>query len=155
MSFEAEVEIIGEGGVPLADWWRVGTGACHSGGLQVLSPPGTGTCDVSGLGAGTVGIEYPTPPAANYERVRLLGVFDATPVALVAGTEYEFFRLRINHTKSVGAGSCVGCSAPVMLILKSMRLMQGACTDPALANAVSRAAQVESHIADVIVTEPG
>src|SRR5262245_53347036 len=113
MSFEAEVEIIGQGGVPLADWWRVGTGACHSGGLQVVSPTGTGTCDISGLGGSSLGVEYPTPPSANYERVRVFGVVDGTPVALVAGTEYEFFRLRINHTKSVGAGSCAGCNAPV------------------------------------------
>jgi flagellar hook capping protein FlgD len=151
LGFEAVVEIIGAGGFPLADWWRFDTPGCRSAGLQVTSAPGTGTCAVENLSAGAIARDYPSPPAANRERLRVVGLAGG-PVALTPGTDYELFRLRINHQKTVGAGSCAGCAAPVEIILKSIRLEQGTCADPLLGTSTTEG--VASHIADLIVTEP-
>ena len=141
MSFEAEFLVIGEEGLPLADWWRLQAGGCRSG-LQIASATGAGTCPAVGLNGLSAQVVYPYPKGVNYEGIRVVGAFDGASVPLDPGTDYELFRLRINHTRTVGAGACAGCSAPVAVILRSVRFAQGSCSDAGV-------------IPDLIVTEPG
>ncbi len=64
------------------------------------------------------------PASSNLVRVKLVvAVPQAQRQDLVAGTEYFAFNLAVNHTKTVGTGSCAGCETPVCIVLNSIKVV--------------------------------
>jgi hypothetical protein len=60
------------------------------------------------------------------DRIRLrmaAAVSPADTFALLKGQEYFAFRLRINHAKTVGTGSCAGCTVPMCIGFSGMRIV--------------------------------
>jgi hypothetical protein len=58
---------------------------------------------------------------ANRERLSMFCAFTlGIPERLDASVEYVSFVLTINNAKTVGAGSCSGCAAPVCIMLTSI-----------------------------------
>jgi hypothetical protein len=87
---------------------------------------------------------------ANYtvsgNRARVIGVGAVASEGaqvLAAATEYYGFRLAVNNTKTVGAGSCAGCNVPVALVLNSLKavgLAAGSAEDnsaPVISNCIT------------------
>ena len=139
--FEAEIEIVGDEFEDLASWWRLdpGTG-CRSTSLSTdlvtLTPL---SCEQAGAGMGWVGGARMYGPIAgklpNRGRIRILGAVAPPNFTLVAGTEYTLFNLRVNHSRTVGTGSCSGCGDNVAFLFRWLRITQsatpgGGCDSP-------------------------
>jgi len=126
--FEEVIEVSGDVGGVLPQWWRVEplTG-CRAGAA-------TATGSNLGFGCSEVGattpcqiFEYPAPGGLPHkERIRIEGTASGS---LVAGEEYSLFGLQIGHGKTTSPGSCAGCSRPVALVLQSLRLRQQVSPD--------------------------
>jgi hypothetical protein len=88
---------------------------------------------VGGLGAYCT-VAFPCltpPPGAN---VAVIKVINAVPMSaaavLTAGVEYYDFTLVISNTKTVGAGSCAGCTTPVCIVLNSINVVDAGNLHP-------------------------
>ncbi len=60
------------------------------------------------------------PTTNNRARIKAAGAV-ADPVQIEAGIEYYGVRLAMLNTKTVGTGSCAGCTEPVCLVLNSIK----------------------------------
>lgn len=119
----------------LPAWWDyVNAGSCRSTSLSVssdfLDAPQSACVDAwMGLAQGGVSAyqtAWTQPPVPNgYPNTSRLKVAFAVPSdrpsPLSAGIEYYAFRIALNHAKTVGAGSCAGCSTPVCLTLTEIK----------------------------------
>jgi hypothetical protein len=125
---------------PLPAWWGFkNAGTCRTGSLGVIgAPPGADVvCQdwSGGLAQGTsvaayqIGISGPNT-------ARILEV-TAVPAGsgqdLAGATEYFAIQTTINNAKTVGTGSCAGCSSPVCIICNSIK-----CATPPVAGQPSR-----------------
>lgn len=134
--FEAELEVVGDVGVALPDWWRFDPPAgCRRTGALTVSGDFTGGpigCPDPGGGtsASCVTVVYPTAGGViHQQRIRVRG--SVSNVALTAGDEYSLLKFTVNNSKTTGSGSCGGCGQPVAVVLQSLQLRQSA--DPDLA----------------------
>jgi len=74
----------------------------------------------AGIGSYTVGTLGP-----NTARIVLVTAVATSSLAdLVAGQEYFTFNVTINNQKTVGTGSCSGCTTPACVALNSIQVMQ-------------------------------
>ncbi|MBI1796070.1 MAG: hypothetical protein HYR74_03350 [Candidatus Eisenbacteria bacterium] len=111
----------------LPDWWAFhNTGTCRQNAAAMtanfVSLPNV-VCQDPWNGQAASGIgSYTTPSPdvifgantarfAMAEAVANVNAFPVTP-----GTEYLLFDVVINHTKTVGTGSCAGCTTPACLL---------------------------------------
>jgi hypothetical protein len=70
-------------------------------------------------------VDHPTD--LNVARVKVIGaVAPQAAQDLVAGVEYFVFNLVIDHARTVGSGSCAGCSVPVCIVLNSINVVDQA-----------------------------
>ena len=120
-------------GTVLPAWWQLrGTGQCRGVGTPALSVNfvangADAVCidEFGGGGAGGIGA-YTVGYGGALNRARLtMAIATAAPAPLDADVEYFAFNMIITNTKSVGTGSCAGCSIPVCIVLNSIKLTQG------------------------------
>lgn len=119
----------------LPEWWAFRTaGSCRMTSLNAsFTEPLTAMNCWSwdgGQGAGAImsyNIGYRGWSTASVRIVQ------AVPLELAAilepGQEYFAFSLLINNAKTVGSGSCTGCSVPACLVFNSIKLTTGSAPD--------------------------
>ena len=118
----------------LPDWWQFkNTGTCRLAALSAaFANPGSLACPdwsaglmIGGLGAYcTASVGCPTSPSANAAIIKLINAVapnDATP--LLGGQTYYDFTINISNIKTVGDGSCNGCTVPVCIVLNSINVV--------------------------------
>lgn len=119
----------------LPDWWRLEPGGCRSPlGEKTLdaaaSFPGRSACVDMWAGANPSAIAelagyVPGQPggAANQARIKVTAsVLPGQPRTLSTTGMYYAARLILRNTRTVGNGSCPGCSEPACLVLNSVRI---------------------------------
>jgi hypothetical protein len=125
------IEIMVDGataGTALPDWWKIsGTGLCRNGALtvnNVISATAANCADwasgasLGALAAYQIGNYGPTSFRAK------IGYAVGTPVDLPAG-EYFGANMIFSNTKTVGTGSCAGCSTAACIMLSSVNVVSG------------------------------
>ena len=131
--------IVGDGVSAIPPWWEVnGVGACRSGALGANSQAngnnticndwagGQGLGGLAAYNAAGVAPDGSVNPAnASAHRRAIIGIAVAIPVDLVATEEYFAFNAAITNVKSVGTGSCAGCTTPVCVVLNSINVVPG------------------------------
>jgi hypothetical protein len=118
---------IATAGATLPAWWEFkNTGACRQAALAIsfLAPATAVQCVEWTDGQAVGGIaSYTTPYLPNSARIRAAA---AVPPLLIeylfAGVEYFAFNLVITNQKTVGAGSCSGCSLGACIDLKQLNI---------------------------------
>jgi len=124
----------------LPDWWKHGTGQCR--GTTALSTNFDGstapTCTDVYFGQASGGFNYDVgfgSPARARFRIACAVPIDNI-VEVDPGTEYFAFKGLVQHTKSVGTGSCAGCSNPACIVLNEIQLFQppAQADDPIITN---------------------
>ena len=96
--------------------WGLGGTSGGIGSYTTGTPPSMGTID-------------PSLSAQHRRCVIALAVPPTALQDLVAGTEYFACNLLVNNLKSVGTGSCAGCTEPICIVFNSCNV-----TTPVLAN---------------------
>ncbi len=117
----------------MPDWWQLfNPGSCRQTALTVSAdfrffPDGPCVDPWGGLALGGIAgyqtmTTIPADPlyAPNYTRLKVaFALVDAAPLS--ADTEYYAFAVRIDGTRTVGAGACGGCDVPVCLGLSEIK----------------------------------
>jgi hypothetical protein len=118
-AFEVRVQLMPAGGNPalISSWWDLG--GCRSGALLGGVVPSSGACTDPYGGAGAGGTGYST-----LNQQLLLVTAGPTGVALDPNTEYYGGRFVIQNPKTLGSGSCGGCTQPLGLYVRSPILHQ-------------------------------
>lgn len=111
----------------LPSWWRYNNGGCR--GAAAISVDfdfhlGPFTCSDPwqgmAFGGMTVDAGYEGPDRA---RIRTVGTYsDVTPRPISGNVEYEFFRITLLGNKTVGTGSCAGCSEGACIVFNEIQL---------------------------------
>jgi hypothetical protein len=125
----------------LPAWWDLNSfGACRPTSLSAnaIQDPTDAVCvDWAAGQAGGVAIAaycmggcFPGSFQPNVAVIKLVEAVAPTSVQdLSAGVEYFSFNLIVNNVKTVGTGSCAGCSVPVCIVLNSINVVAGPFTD--------------------------
>ena len=110
----------------LPAWWQFFTaGSCRTASLTVNVAFAGSVCSDYWLGGGGGGIAaYKNVNyGANTARIIVAWAVPASSISDLAGsTEYFAMNFAINNAKTVGLGSCAGCSTPVCLVLSSIKI---------------------------------
>jgi hypothetical protein len=126
----------------LPAWWAFkNVGTCRQASLgmgSALSANAANCADWSN-GAPAGGLAAYNIGSAGPNTARIIGgIAEALPLSqLVAGQEYFGFNISINNAKTVGTGSCAGCSVPACIILNSIL-----CATPPVVGQPSRDTKV-------------
>jgi hypothetical protein len=125
----------------LPAWWQFATGNCRVSSMsspQVIDPAAT-LCQDWAAGLASPAFFYCSPTAAcgdpsqppNTARI-FLGAFVPLeqPQVLAADQLYFVVSQRLNHAKTVGAGSCAGCETPVCMVFTSAVLRRFSAPNP-------------------------
>ena len=114
----------------LPDWWRLDPGGCREGVILDAAAdfPGRTACLDMWQGAATPAIAQvagykPTEPrgADSQARIKVTGSVLPQYAVSVDGTSmYYAARIILKYDKTVGAGSCAGCSEAACLVLNSI-----------------------------------
>jgi len=123
-------------GASLPAWWQFANGTCRQSALSMvfLVPASDVACVdwASGQSQGGIGayctvtsLSCGSPPAgANVAFIKAVhAVRSELATDLTGGIEYYDFTLNISNAKTVGAGSCAGCSTPVCIVLNGIRVV--------------------------------
>lgn len=131
----------------LPAWWKFhSASACRNSALSVSfvfgDDPNESCVDPwAGLGSGGIGAySMPAEPDAdpNTARLKLVAAVPSTnPQQLTAGTEYYCFKVVISSAKTVGSGSCNGCSVPMCILLSRISAVQNNFTQEDLTQAAT------------------
>lgn len=111
----------------VSPWWDFSATGCRANRLSWSSfVVGPYTCadPWAGLAVGGLAVTngYNAP---NIVRVHIVQAVPSTsPITVDDVTEYYAFKLIIGYAKTVGAGSCNGCSDAACFFLESLRLVQ-------------------------------
>jgi len=95
------------------DWWQLGTGGCRLGALTLApTSPGAG-CTPLWNPAG-ISTQLKGPAQGNLVNgfnftVSVFVSDSARAPDIVAGEEYQLFRLVLDHSRTAGSGACGGC----------------------------------------------
>jgi hypothetical protein len=125
MGAEDVVIDLASAGSTLPPWWQfMNAGTCRQTALAVnmmLSATAVHCMDWShgnaSLLAGSYSIGEHGP---NTVRLELLITEALAAAANLSGGEYLSFNLTISHAKTVGTGSCTGCTEPACIVLNSV-----------------------------------
>jgi len=128
----------------LPDWWKHGSGQCR--GTTALSTnfdftANSNCIDVyAGQAAGgfAYDVGFGTPNRARF-RIQCAVPFD-NRLPVDPGTEYYAFKANLQRAKTVGTGSCAGCTNPACIVLNEIQLFQPpeAAFDPSITAPLSR-----------------
>jgi hypothetical protein len=80
---------------------------------------------IGGLGAYcTASVGCPAPAAANGAIIKLINAVAPNNATLLSGGQpYYDFTINISNIKTVGDGSCNGCTVPVCIVLNSINVV--------------------------------
>lgn len=125
------IEIMVDGasaGTALPDWWKyVAVGSCRQAALtvnNVISGSAVNCLDwASGTSLGALAAYQIGNYGPTSFRVKI-GYAVGTAVDLEAG-EYFGANMTYTNVKTVGTGSCAGCSTPVCIMLSSVNVVSG------------------------------
>lgn len=149
IGIEAKVDIsTADDSLPV--WWRVsGPNICRnalSATFGFIADPNT-SCFDPWSGAGTGGLagyhtywttpQVPEGNPSTAQAVIVAAVPGTSPIQLTAGTEYYGFKFTVSLTKTVGSGSCDGCSTPVCLTLSQIKAVGSDNTEQLLTDAIT------------------
>jgi hypothetical protein len=127
VGLSALVEVATDGSA-LPSWWRLATGECREGSLNVSTAYGAaGLCTNPFAGAGTIGAgaQWQSEYLGNPSRARLrIDVAATAPSAVAAGIRYTAFDLRLDASRTIddGTPACEGCCTPLCLALSTVSL---------------------------------
>ena len=120
----------------LPPWWQFrNPGTCRQTSLTVplTFDPGDAPCvdwsqgqQAGGLASycTAAGECFDHPTDLNVARIKAIGaVAQQAAQDLAAGVEYVAFNLVIDHARTVGSGSCAGCTVPVCIVLNSINVV--------------------------------
>ncbi len=123
-------------GATLSDWWKyVNAGACRetqlSENFNTSSPTLPGNCydywgaQTGGAATGSKSYAFPGPDKANTALLRLAcAIPDTAAGPIPERTETYSFSVKISNGKTVGLGSCAGCTDAACITLKSIEITQ-------------------------------
>ena len=123
--FAVQVKIdLATSGTSLSDWWKFfNAGNCRQTSLSAAAQDGTNCPDWS-LGLASVsiaGYNEGTVGGPNTADINIANAVSLDQVQdLVAGQEYGVVRLTISNAKTVGTGSCSGCTDAACVIVQSV-----------------------------------
>ena len=111
------------GGEPLPAWWHfLDAGNCRLDAISLSADPNPADVNCTGLwhGDSNANIAYAEYPAGTGTGVMLLSASLSLAVEHPAfeGVEYSAFRVRIDHSKTVGTDACAGCLVPMQAVLR-------------------------------------
>lgn len=120
----------------LPAWWDFhNLGSCRQPAFSAMSTPDptdvfcvdwTGGAAIGAIGAYCT-VSHPCitpPPGANVAVIKAINAVQPDFAAdLEAETEYYDFTLRMTLQRTVGAGSCAGCTVPVCIVLNSINVV--------------------------------
>jgi hypothetical protein len=119
---EVVIELASES-ASLPAWWSMGSSlACRSGSFNAGIPHDEVdvTCPDWSEGSAPTQAAIFKPNLTHPNLLRILLVTGVTPGHdLMQDQDYWLFTIRINHAKTVGAGSCGGCNIPVCIVFNS------------------------------------
>ena len=114
----------------LPDWWKMGTGRCRPTSLSSNFDftGGPFSCHDYWQG-GAIGAAQEDPPNGFDNRARIkmimaLPAGDPRITSIAEGLHVYSFKLNINNARTVGMGSCAGCSAEACIALQIIKLNQ-------------------------------
>jgi len=126
---------IGFAGFTAPAWWQFrALGSCRqfSLSLDLLPPAPAVHCSdwTMGSGLGAVGNYNTASPGAYIARL-IAGVAVPSNALqdLIASQEYFAFAIHIDHQKTIGAGSCAGCTTPACIVFSSIDVTTPIATD--------------------------
>jgi hypothetical protein len=128
IGIEAEIRI--QSTTPsLPDWWKFGTGQCRGVGIMSVSfdfTSGPSNCvDVyqfMAAGGFAYDVEFMSPDRARFRAQCAIPMDQA--VALDPTREYYAFKLFVTRLKTIGTGSCNGCTVPMNFWLEEIGLYE-------------------------------
>ena len=130
---ELVVDLITQGAPSVPAWWEFasavpGPAGCRVGSLSIAAHDGTACIDWASGQASMNIAAYQldranggVPPGTR----RILcvnAVQEASAQNLTGGQEYAIARWRVNSAKTVGTGSCAGCTTPVCISFNSANI---------------------------------
>ncbi len=130
--------IVATSGPSLPAWWGfLNAGSCRqtAAALGSAQPGASVVCQDawSGQAAAGIGIYAVGVLGPSTARISGVGAVPGTvPSSLSAGIEYFCFHINISHAKSVGTGSCAGCSTPACIMIEDIQVMGAGSTTVAL-----------------------
>jgi len=115
---EPQIDIFSSSaGIP--GWWQFkNVGTCRQTSLSISFAPPAGAIACIDAAPGLLSGGIGTYEFLSGQRIRVRMAFAVAPpdtFSLFNGQHYFAFSLKINHAKTVGAGSCAGCSAPMCI----------------------------------------
>ena len=108
-------------------YWSMGAGQCRPQSLTLaFFTSGPFTCANPWPASAAGGTIVDSSSATNFQtRIRALAaVTPGDEQSLDPGTEYYGFHLVLSHKKSTGLGACDGCSTPIGMELRSLKIYQ-------------------------------
>lgn len=123
MAADAFVRItVAESDMP--GWWTMwGNGSCRPGAATFSADVSAETdCDDPWQGNATGGFGLRSLDDRGLLLAITMAVPRTAPVSISGGQTYAFFRITIQHTRSMGAGACAGCNTPACITLESALL---------------------------------
>jgi hypothetical protein len=136
----AALSVQGSGALP--DWWKHGPGLCKGTGLIVSEfVLGGASCPDPYQGQAVGGYNanlHPQDP--NRLMVLVQSAVPGPYGPLDPDVEYFAFRILFSRAKTVGTGSCSGCTVPVTITLDSIQVYQPQAVDfsPSIHSAIMR-----------------
>jgi len=114
-------------GASLPDWWKFfNAGNCRLTALSAAAQDGT-NCPDWALGLASISIAGYNEGAVGGPNTAEINIANAVSLNqvqdLVAGQEYGVVRLTISNTKTVGTGSCAGCTDAACIIVQSVDVL--------------------------------
>jgi hypothetical protein len=155
-SGEEVVVDFGSASATLPAWWGFkNPGTCRTGSLSLgtLIQSSAANCADWAAGGATGGIGAYNIGQRGPNTSRVVGAIAVPPTGLqdlAAGQEYFAFNLTINNLKTVGTGSCAGCSTPVCIVFNSINM-----TTPILLNNVKLSGPSNGTDADFAMWQGG
>jgi hypothetical protein len=120
--------------INLPSWWTFGTGQCRL--ANALSarfnpPPASTNCLDGWAGRAVGGVSWTLQYPYNEARIGIVAAMPApASFAALAGQEVYAFTVSISHARTVGLGSCAGCSAPACIAFGHAGLSGPSFTHP-------------------------
>jgi hypothetical protein len=121
---EITIDLVTEG-ASLPEWWAFkNVGTCRQAALAMnlaISPAAVNCTDwANGAGVGAIGAYKIGALTPNSARITAASAVAVEAIAfLSAGTEYFSANFTINHSKTVGTGSCAGCTAGACIVFRA------------------------------------
>jgi hypothetical protein len=119
---EMRIDLASTGSLPA--WWQMfNSGTCRGTTLPTINATFGANCtdNFGGAGFGAIGSYVIGANTASL----LCGWAVASGIPITAGTEYYAINVAINNTKTVGTGSCAGCSQAVCIVANTVSLAYG------------------------------